>query len=88
MNVQISQIERQTLEKNFQSNNFDKVEKNLHSLFTRATKNVGTQFTCSKLCKAKRNLKELITFLKIIELEPNDFDHYFNLANLYKKTEI
>ena len=34
MNVQISQIERQTLEKNFQSNNFDKVEKNLHSLFT------------------------------------------------------
>ena len=88
MNVQISQIERQTLEKNFQSNNFDKVEKNLHSLFTRGYKNVWLYSLLAVSYAKQKKFKEAeVTFLKIIELEPNDFDHYFNLANLYKETK-
>jgi tetratricopeptide (TPR) repeat protein len=88
MNVQISKIERQTLEKNFQSNNFDKVEKNLHSLFTRGYKNVWLYSLLAVSYAKQKKFKEAeVTFLKIIELEPNDFDHYFNLANLYKETK-
>ena len=37
--------------------------------------------------KQKKFQEAEVTFLKIIELEPNDFDHYFNLANLYKETK-
>ena len=88
MNLQISQLEKDTLEKNFNSQNFSLLEKDLCNFINKGHTQIWLyNLLAVSFAKQKKFKEAEVTFLKIIELEPNDFDHYFNLANLYKETK-
>ena len=88
MNLQISQLEKDALEKNFNNQNFSLLEKDLCNFINKGHTQIWLyNLLAVSFAKQKKFKEAEVTFLKIIELEPNDFDHYFNLANLYKETK-
>ena len=88
MNLQISQLEKDTLEKNFNNQNFSLLEKDLCNFINKGHTQIWLyNLLAVSFAKQKKFKEAEVTFLKIIELEPDDFDHYFNLANLYKETK-
>ena len=88
MNYQISNKEKITLEKNFSDKKFNLVESNIISLIKKGcSQNWLINVLAVSYAKQKKFLKAELTFLKLIKLEPNDFDNYFNIANLYRETK-
>ena len=86
MNLQISQLEKDALEKNFNNQNFSLLEKDLSNFINKGHTEIWLyNLLAVSFAKQKKFQEAEIIFLKIIKIEPNDFDHYYNLANLYNE---
>ena len=88
MNYQISKIEKDNLENKFFNKRYGCVEKDAQSLIEKGF-NQPWIYNVLAITSAKQKKFKYAEkmFLKVISFEPNDFDHYFNLANLYREAK-
>ena len=86
MQYQLHQLDRNQLEKNFLGQNFKLVEKDACLFIKKGCKDLWL-YNILAVAYAKQKKFQLAeeNFLKIIDLDPGGFDHYFNLANLYRE---
>ncbi len=84
--MQSLNLDKNKIEENFIKSNYRQVEKDINVIIANGRED-SWLFNVLAIAYAKQKKVKLAEkfFLKVIDLEPDNFDHYYNLANLYKE---
>ena len=88
MHYQPNQIEKNNIEQSFANSNYESLEKYTSNVIKKGCEDIYVYNLLAVACAKQKKFKPAEKyFLKVINLDPYDFDYIFNLASFYRENK-